>query len=59
MNPDAHHLWRAPSWALAVLLAMLGMLGPFSIDTYIPAFSGIADSLEGSGGWCRVYALNA
>ena len=46
MNPDAHHLWRAPSWALAVLLAMLGMLGPFSIDTYIPAFSGIATSLN-------------
>ncbi len=45
MNPDAHHLWRAPRTALAALLAMLGMLGPFSIDTYIPAFSGIADSL--------------
>jgi DHA1 family bicyclomycin/chloramphenicol resistance-like MFS transporter len=28
-----------------VLLACLGMLGPFSIDTYIPAFSGIARSL--------------
>ena len=26
MNPDAHHLWRAPRWALAVLLAVLGML---------------------------------
>ena len=46
MNPDAHHLWRAPQWALAVLLAMLGMLGPFSIDTYIPAFAGIAQSLS-------------
>jgi DHA1 family bicyclomycin/chloramphenicol resistance-like MFS transporter len=45
MNPDAKTLWRAPSWALAVLLATLGMLGPFSIDTYIPAFSGIAASL--------------
>ncbi|MDD2925191.1 multidrug effflux MFS transporter [Rhodoferax sp.] len=45
MNPDAQHLWRGPSWALAVLLAMLGMLGPFSIDTYLPAFSGIAVSL--------------
>ncbi len=30
---------------LAVLLALLGMLGPFSIDTYIPAFSGIAVSV--------------
>ncbi|MCM5678782.1 multidrug effflux MFS transporter [Schlegelella sp. S2-27] len=45
MNPDAHKIWQAPRWALAVLLAALGMLGPFSIDTYIPAFSGIADSL--------------
>jgi len=45
MNPDAQLLWRAPPWALAVLLATLGMLGPFSIDTYIPAFSGIANSL--------------
>ena len=45
MNPDAKELWRAPRWALAVLLAVLGMLGPFSIDTYIPAFSGIAQSL--------------
>jgi DHA1 family bicyclomycin/chloramphenicol resistance-like MFS transporter len=45
VNPDAAHLWRAPRWALAVLLAVLGMLGPFSIDTYLPAFSGIAQSL--------------
>ena len=42
LNPDAHTLWPAPRWALAVLLACLGMLGPFSIDTYLPAFSGIA-----------------
>ena len=45
MNPDAQQLWRGPRWALAVLLAVLGMLGPFSIDTYIPAFAGIAQSL--------------
>jgi DHA1 family bicyclomycin/chloramphenicol resistance-like MFS transporter len=45
MNPDAHTLWRAPRWALALLLACLGMLGPFSIDTYLPAFSGIAQSI--------------
>ncbi len=38
-------MWSAPRWALAVLLAVLGMLGPFSIDTYLPAFSGIATSL--------------
>ncbi|MDM0113223.1 multidrug effflux MFS transporter [Variovorax sp. J22R133] len=45
MNPDAAKIWSAPRWALAVLLAVLGMLGPFSIDTYIPAFSGIARSI--------------
>jgi MFS transporter, DHA1 family, multidrug resistance protein len=45
MNPDAHTLWRAPRWALAFLLACLGMLGPFSIDTYLPAFTGIASTL--------------
>ena len=45
MNPDAQQLWRHPRWALAMLLACLGTLGPFSIDTYLPAFSGIAQSL--------------
>ncbi|HSH89923.1 MAG TPA: multidrug effflux MFS transporter [Ramlibacter sp.] len=45
MNPDATTLWRGPRWALAVLLALLGMLGPFSIDTYLPAFSGIAQAI--------------
>ena len=45
MNPDAHTLWRAPRWAFAVLLACLGMLGPFAIDTYLPAFAGIAQSI--------------
>ena len=46
MNPDADRLWRGPPWALAALLAVLGMLGPFSIDTYIPAFSGISRALD-------------
>jgi DHA1 family bicyclomycin/chloramphenicol resistance-like MFS transporter len=46
MNPDAATIWQAPRWALALLLAVLGMLGPFSIDTYIPAFSGIAQALQ-------------
>jgi DHA1 family bicyclomycin/chloramphenicol resistance-like MFS transporter len=50
MNPDAAQLWRAPRWALAVLLAVLGMLGPFSIDTYIPAFSGIARAIGATPG---------
>ena len=45
MNPDAARLWPHPRWALALLLACLGTLGPFSIDTYLPAFSGIAQSL--------------
>lgn len=45
MHPQADQLWRAPRWALAALLALLGMLGPFSIDTYLPAFGGIADAL--------------
>ncbi|OYU43252.1 MAG: Bcr/CflA family drug resistance efflux transporter, partial [Burkholderiales bacterium PBB4] len=48
MNPDAHKLWHAPQWAFAILLALLGMLGPFSIDTYLPAFAGIAQSLDAS-----------
>ena len=46
MNPDAAKIWKAPRWALAILLAMLGMLGPFSIDTYLPAFAAIAGSLH-------------
>jgi DHA1 family bicyclomycin/chloramphenicol resistance-like MFS transporter len=45
MNPEASSLWRGPRWALAVLLACLGMLGPFSVDTYLPAFTGIAQSV--------------
>lgn len=48
MNPEAQQLWRAPRWALALLLAMLGMLGPFSVDTYLPAFAGIGQSLNAS-----------
>ncbi|EHR73625.1 drug resistance transporter, Bcr/CflA subfamily [Burkholderiales bacterium JOSHI_001] len=46
MNPDAQTLWRRPRWQLAALLAALGMVGPFSIDTYLPAFAGIAASLD-------------
>ena len=48
MNPDARTIWQAPSWALAILLACLGMLGPFSIDTYLPAFTGIAKAIGAS-----------
>ncbi len=46
MNPDAPSLWRGPRWTLALMLAGLGMLGPFSIDTYLPAFDGIARTLS-------------
>lgn len=46
MNPDAQSLWRAPQWAFAVLLAVLGMLGPFSIDTYLPGFAAMGASLQ-------------
>jgi MFS transporter, DHA1 family, multidrug resistance protein len=45
MNPDAPRLWPRARWQLALLLAGLGMLGPFSIDTYLPAFDGIASTL--------------
>jgi DHA1 family bicyclomycin/chloramphenicol resistance-like MFS transporter len=45
MNPNASELWRGPRWTLALLLACLGMLGPFAIDTYLPAFAGIAQTL--------------
>lgn len=37
-----------PVWALPALLAALSVLGPFSIDTYLPAFSGISASLAAS-----------
>ncbi len=45
MHPDAPDLWRGPRWALAILLALLGMVGPFSIDTYLPAFPAISQAL--------------
>jgi DHA1 family bicyclomycin/chloramphenicol resistance-like MFS transporter len=45
MKPESAHLWQAPAWALSLLLACLGMLGPFAVDTYLPAFATIRDSL--------------
>ncbi len=45
MHPQAQTLWNGPRWTLALLLACLGMLGPFSIDAYLPAFAGIAQQL--------------
>ena len=46
MPPNAQNVWKLPMWMLAILLAMLSMLGPFSIDTYIPAFAAIGQSLQ-------------
>jgi DHA1 family bicyclomycin/chloramphenicol resistance-like MFS transporter len=37
--------WVKPLWSLAALLASLATLGPFAIDTYLPAFDGISKSL--------------
>ncbi len=48
MHPHADALWKGPRWTLSVLLAALGMLGPFAIDTYLPAFAGIAADLHAS-----------
>jgi MFS transporter, DHA1 family, multidrug resistance protein len=43
-TPHQHH--DTPKWALALMLAALGMLGPFAIDTYIPAFAGMGQQLQ-------------
>lgn len=45
-SPHAHH--KTPRWLLALLLAALGMLGRFALDTYIPAFPTIANDLNAS-----------
>lgn len=42
----AHH--ETPRWVFALLLAGLAMLGPFAIDTYIPAFTGMGRDLGAS-----------
>lgn len=38
--------WRGARWKLALLLACLGMVGPFAVDTYLPAFAGIGAALQ-------------
>jgi DHA1 family bicyclomycin/chloramphenicol resistance-like MFS transporter len=48
LNPHAAHLWTGPRWALSLLLACLGMLGPFAVDTYLPAFGSISRALDAS-----------
>src|SRR5260221_2473853 len=42
---EAHHRTRRFRWGFAAMLAALATLGPFSIDAYLPAFSGIQESL--------------
>ena len=44
-TPDSHAHHDTPRWLLALLLAGLAMLGPFAIDTYIPAFDGMGREL--------------
>src|SRR6478735_10512360 len=46
--PDPRHATRRFRWTFAALLAALSTLGPFSIDAYLPAFSGIQASLGAS-----------
>ncbi|MGK5027398.1 multidrug effflux MFS transporter [Janthinobacterium sp. RB2R34] len=44
--PVPSHMAPLSRGALAVLLAGMSMLGPLSIDTYLPAFGAIQDSLQ-------------
>ena len=46
MNLDPSNPWRGRRWTLALLLACLGMIGPFAIDTYLPAFAGIGAAIN-------------
>jgi DHA1 family bicyclomycin/chloramphenicol resistance-like MFS transporter len=46
MNLDVSTHWPGRRWTLALLLACLGMIGPFSIDTYLPAFAGIGAAIN-------------
>jgi len=39
----AHH--QTPRWLLALLLAALATIGPFAVDTYMPAFGGMSKDL--------------
>jgi DHA1 family bicyclomycin/chloramphenicol resistance-like MFS transporter len=43
--PLKRHILLPTSTMLAVMLAALAMLGPFSVDTYLPAFPNIEQSL--------------
>ncbi len=42
----AHPHHRTPRWLLALLLAALATIGPFAVDTYMPAFGGMSQDLH-------------
>ena len=44
--PRVHKIAMLGTTGLAVLLAAMSMLGPFSIDAYLPAFPNIQASLQ-------------
>ncbi|NBT00067.1 MAG: Bcr/CflA family drug resistance efflux transporter, partial [Betaproteobacteria bacterium] len=44
MSEQPIHRRQRLAWAL--LLASLSAIGPFAIDTYLPAFEGISQSLQ-------------
>lgn len=46
MNRDAPAPQAKRSWSIAALIATLAMLGPFSIDAYLPAFSAIGATFD-------------
>src|SRR5476649_256953 len=47
-EPPPSHMKVLSAGALAAMLAALSMLGPFSIDAYLPAFPYIEASLHAS-----------
>ena len=44
--PEPHKVTMLTAGGLAALLAALAMLGPFSVDAYLPAFPAIQDNLH-------------
>ena len=46
MTTEAERLALPPQWILLTILAGLGMVGPFSIDTMFPAFAQMAVELS-------------
>ena len=48
MPPVAERAALPPQWLLLIILAGLGMVGPFSIDTMFPAFAQMAVDLDTS-----------